>query len=214
MTIYIAPGWLLIANMILPLPIFLLTRKFLVSDYFYNKTGRKLYYIKKDGSREFIDSMTIISVLLMYYWIFGFTSYLISYLLEDYFFFHIGLVLCGLFTYCDIIIFLRIKFFYYEGDKYASEKRLLGTYPMYSMIWTFWISLFGTFILVMYFIFHKTSIIYGLILLLITMHVFLFPDYMNKVLPWDVRTDKGHFVESVIIIQIVFYIVLFLTFFY
>ena len=75
-------------------------------------------------------------------------------------------------------------------------------------------SLFGTFILTMYFIFHKTSIIYGLILLLITMHVFLFPDYMNKILPWDVRTDKGHFVESAIIIQIVFYIVLFLTFFY
>ncbi len=46
------------------------------------------------------------------------------------------------------------------------------------------------------------------------MHVFFFPDYMNKILPWDVRTDKGHFVESAIIIQIVFFIVLFLTFFY
>lgn len=214
MTIYIAPGWLLIANMILPLPIFLLTRKFLVSDYFYNKTGRKLYYIKENGSRDFIDSITIISVLLSYYWIFGFSSYLISYFAENYFFFHMGLILCGLFTYCVIIIFLRMKFFYYEGDKYASEKRLLGTYPMYSMTWTFWMSLFGTFILTMYFIFHKTSIIYGLILLLITMHVFLFPDYMNKVLPWDVRTERGFYIESVIIIQIVFYIVLYLTFIY
>jgi len=74
--------------------------------------------------------------------------------------------------------------------------------------------MFNTLILSMYLVSHKTSIIYGLIILLVILHIFLLPDYMNKVLPWEVRTEKGVFVESVIIIQVVFYTVLYLTFVY
>lgn len=141
-------------------------------------------------------------------------TYSISFFTENYFFFHLGLVLCGLLTYCSIITFLRKKIFYYDGDKYASEKKYFGTYPSCSLAWEYLISMFNTLILSMYMVSHKTSTIYGLIILLITLHVFLLPDYMNKVLPWEVRTTKRVFVESVIIIQIVFYTVLYLTFVY
>jgi len=57
MTINIGLGWLVIgstASFFMILPVSLLIRKFLLSDYFYNKTGYKTYYVNDNGSRNFI----------------------------------------------------------------------------------------------------------------------------------------------------------------
>ena len=209
----IFPGWLLLASLILPPSLFFLIRKILLSDYFYNKTGRKLYYIRENGSRAWIDSVNLIVNTSYMCCLACLPTYVFSIFAENYFFFHLGLILCGLFTYCDIIIFLRMKFFYYEGDKFASEKRYYTTYPLYSGAWTLYTSMFSTLIIAAYFSLHRPVIMYSLIILLITIHVLLFPDYMNKVLPWDVRTERGFYIETTVIISIVYYIVLYITLF-
>ena len=68
MTINIGLGWLVIgstASFFMILPISLLIRKFLLSDYFYNKTGYKTYYVNDNGSRNFIDPVNY-SVCLIF----------------------------------------------------------------------------------------------------------------------------------------------------
>lgn len=146
--------------------------------------------------------MDIFYVLSSFYWTFGFNCYL--YLFSgNYYILGAGLIVCGTCTYFDILIYLRIKFFYYDGDKNESEKRYPGSYPMVSMIWTSLITMFSTVILGMYVIFHKSVVLYCIIILLILMHIFLFPDYMNKVLPYDVRTLKGTYFEIPIILEFV-----------
>lgn len=192
MTIYIAPGWIILSCYAIELVVLLLIYyKFLLSDFFYEKTEHKLHYIKENGSRDVVDSVTIFVSLIFFYVIFVFNSYVIYLFTENYYILYGSLIACGVETYASIIIYLRIKFFYYDGDKYESEKRYPTSYPIFSFKWTTIISFFSTLMFGIYYVTHRHVIVYCLIVLFFTFHMLLIPDYLNKIFPADVRTDEG-----------------------
>lgn len=212
MTINIPYGYLIMGNLLIILIVYYLIHRFLRSDFFYRKTGHKIYYIKENGSRELIDSVTIFYFLSSTYFIFIFSSYLILLCSGSYYLYYYSLIACGLFTYSSILIYSRIKIFHYDDDKKESEKRCPFTYPIFSMRWTFLISFFAALLLCMYPIFHKPKILFSFGILIILLHIFIFPEYMNKVLPYDVRTLVGRDNWVVRIVGIIFTITFFITF--
>lgn len=211
MTIYIAPGWVVLSNMILLPMIFYLIFKFLLSDFFYNKTGHKIYYVKENGSRELIDSALIFFFLAFLYCEAEINLYLIYLLGGDFRLLYVGLVPCLIETYAIIFIYLRIKVFYYEGDETESYNKRPYTYPNFSMRWSFIISCFTSVIIGMYFILRRQRIIYCIITLFIVLHLFLLPDYMNKIAPEDVRTVIGMDNWIMVTTNIFFGIIFFIT---
>lgn len=50
----------------------------------------------------------------------------------------------------------------------------------------------------------------GIIISLILAHMFIFPDYMNKILPYDLRSIKGNYREAPLIIAPIILIIYFL----
>lgn len=218
--------------------IFVLIFKFLASDYFYNLTGHKLFYIREIDSKEFVDSvrketgrsylslevmkhtsrrelidsvaLPLSSVYLCLLIIFIAES--MDFINESYFVTYLALFACGVIIYFNFLIYLRMKVFYYGGSKAECEKRCPGSYPRVSYVWTILLSFYTTILFFLYIVTYKQSFIYGMIVLLIVAHIFIFPDYMNKVLPYDLRSLKGNFVESFLIVIPILYIVYIILF--
>ncbi|WP_308574763.1 hypothetical protein [uncultured Methanosphaera sp.] len=239
MTIYIAPGYLIIGGIIFMMVSFILISKFLTSDYFYNLTGRKIFYVKDTNPNETIDSINEIrvgrrhdslnymkhtgrrelidSVSLPFTSVYAcllilFITGIIYLLAGNYPMLYAGYFGCGLVVYFTFLICLRIKIFYYGGSKAECEKRCPGSYPRVSYVWTILLSFYTTILFFLYIVTYKQSFIYGIIVLLIVAHLYIFPDYMNKVLPYDLRSLKGNFVESFIIVIPILYIVYIIVF--
>ena len=239
MTVYIPPMFLILGVLFLMMVSFVLINKFLTSDYFYNLTGHKIFYVKDtnpnetidsinevkigrrydslnymkhSGSRQLIDSVSLpfnsVYICLLILFITG-----IIYLLAgNYPMLYAGYFGCGLVIYFTFLIYLRIKIFYYGGSKAECEKRCPGSYPRVSYVWTILLSFYTTILFFLYIVTYKQSFIYGMIVLLIVAHIFIFPDYMNKVLPYDLRSLKGNFVESFLIVIPILYIVYIILF--
>lgn len=212
MTIYIAPGWVILLNVFLIIPlIFVIIFKILTSTYLYEKTGHKLYYVKENGSHELIDSVLIFFFLISMCCEILINFYLICLFNGDFHLFYIGLVPCLIGTYTTIFIYLRIKVFYYEGDEAESYNKRPYTYPNFSMRWSFVITCFTCVIIGMYFILRRQRIIYCIIILFIVLHIFLLPDYMNRIAPEDVRTVIGVNNWIMVMMNIFFGIIFFIT---
>ena len=239
MTIYIASGYLIIGGIFFMMVSFVLISKFLTSDYFYNLTGRKIFYIrdtnpdetidyinevrvgrrydsleymKYSGSRQLIDSVglpfTSVYICLLILFITG----IIYSLAGNYPMLYAGYFGCALVVYFTFLIYLRMKIFYYGGSKAECEKRCPRSYPKVSYTWTILLSFYSTILFFLYIVTYKQSFIYGIIVLLIVAHLYIFPDYMNKVLPWDLRSLKGNFVESFLMVIPILYIVFIVLF--
>ncbi|WP_304124344.1 hypothetical protein [Methanosphaera cuniculi] len=239
MTIYIAPGYFIIGGIFLMLVSYFLISKFLTSDYFYNLTGRKIFYVKDTnpnetidhinevkigrrydsfnymkytGSRQLIDSVSLPFTSVYACSLILFMTGMIYLLAENYPMLYAGYFGCGLVIYFTFLIYLRMKVFYYGGSKTECEKRCPGSYPRVSYVWTILLSFYTTILFFLYIVTYKQSFIYGMIVLLIVAHVYIFPDYMNKVLPYDLRSIEGNFLESVIIVIPILYIVFIILF--
>lgn len=216
--------------------IFVLIFKFLASDYFYNLTGHKLFYIREIDSKEFVDSvrketgrsylslevmkhtsrrelidsvaLPLSSVYLCLLIIFIAES--MDFINESYFVTYLALFACGVIIYFNFLIYLRMKVFYYGGSKAECEKRCPGSYPRVSYIWSF--SCYGQTIIltVLYIVTGNMYCMLGIIVSLILAHMFIFPDYMNKILPYDLRSIKGNYREAPLIVAPIMFIIYYL----
>ncbi len=179
-----------------------------IKDEYYKVTGRRMLYSKDKGSRELIDSIGIPLCSITICLLILFIGYMIYSLSDYYLILYLGCFFSGLIIYFSFLICLRIKKFYYNGDKYESEKRYPISYPMVSYTWTSYLSIHTTLFYLLYITSHAQILIYGMVGLLILAHVYIFPDYMNKVLPYDLRTFKGNCLETPLIISPIMIIVI------
>lgn len=90
--------------------------------------------MKHANPRELIDSVyipftsTYLCLLILY--IVG----IVCLINDSYLPLYLGCVACGLVIYFTFLIYLRIKVFYYDGNKDESERRCPGSYPRTSYI--------------------------------------------------------------------------------
>ena len=148
----IASGYFIIGGIFLIFVIFLLIFKLLISDFFYELTGRKIFYIREMDSKELVDEIYKVNIgrkpysveilklvgsreLIDSIWIPFISTYIcltilfiayILYLISDsYLPFYLGSIPCGLILYFTFLIYLRMKVFYFVVVRLNVKKDVL-----------------------------------------------------------------------------------------
>lgn len=176
--------------MILSLP-FILLDKLLLSDFFYNKTGIKTY-VMWYGKKRYLDKYALFITLGLISTIIGGMGYYVYYLTGLFAYFKIAALYDICLIYIGILIYLRKKFFFYIDEEKKEEDRVYPIpYIIISMICDVTINVGIMIIYALYRITHGGILIFVMIILVVLLHLTVFPDYINKVLPIEIRTSEG-----------------------
>jgi len=169
--------------------------KFIISDFFVEKTGIKTFYYK-NGKKKVTDKINILSSNLVAIVPFS-VGLLFHYFSYDFFSIY-DILFMGFsiytvfFIYILICLYLRITFLPFKDEKPEEERTYPFSYTITSIKLDLIINMQNVVFLMFYLIFEIKIGLYCFIIGFIYLHVFtLFPDYVNIFWPNEIRTKKG-----------------------
>lgn len=171
--------------------LFLLLFKFVLSDFFHDKTGIRTFYIK-DGKKKCTDNVNLIlSMLYLILVLMSLGMGLYYFLGENVA--SLGLFLYSiLFLYLSVCLFVRINYFPFEDEKIIENRIHPFTYTSISirhiLVTTIFTTLFAMFYLVLGI---GNSLLCSMISLIYGHVVSLVPDYLNNYWYTELRSQKG-----------------------
>lgn len=189
----------------------------LVSDFLSNLTGYTLFY-KNEHRRKmpvdyvrifFYNIITPLLIVVENIWF-------VNIFLRSDVLFYGGLIYGLINIYFAILLFVRVKYFFYKDEyrdmrerdvfknykdnhidirslTHESEKYDDGYVIEYIGFgsWNVMISIVLLLYAGLYLMTGLFELIYIIILLIVYMHLMLIPDYLNKIWPYDIRTQRG-----------------------
>ena len=168
-----------------------LVYKFLISDYFVNKTNLNTFCLS-NNKKKCHDNIYIIFSFLMNLPIL-LTCYYLYKNTNESFFLYIGCLLVFSWDYVLIGIILRLKYHFYENEeKNTCKRKYKKDFIDFGIRWGFLFSLSFTLFMVMFLIFHKPIVLFVSIIWFIMSNTCIFPDYLNRIWKKDIRSTEGN----------------------
>lgn len=225
-------------NIIVSILIYIVLYYVTVSDFVKDKTGHVLFYKNEHGMKVANDYIRILYFNVLAPLLFAYLIWFLYYLTSIDFLFYGSLLYAIINLYFAILLLLRLKYFFYMDEpKNLTEREAFKNYTKNNLFLTLNnitndenmhvveylyygksnVGLSMVFVLYMglFLLTGVPEILLFLVVLLIYMHLMIFPDYLNKLWMVDIRTSKGlqfSYVLLGIILSIGFLILLIIRF--
>lgn len=164
--------------------------KFLISDFFVEKTGFHTF-CKVDDKKRCTDIVYVVFGFLMNCAVLT-TGYLLDFIFGG-IIFQVCIVLCLCWFYVLIGIFLRLKYYFFiDEERHPCKREYKIDYVDRGIRWGLLFSISLTLYVVLFLLFPKHVDLLVIFVWFILLNGAIFPDYLNRIWKEDVRTREGN----------------------